>query len=297
MKKRRGIGVTVILATCRQHPALSASDELLADHLRSHGLTVDAAPWDDLVPVEIRDAIVCLRSTWDYHIRSDEFRAWINMMRECEVSVVNPAETVLWNMDKGYLAWLERRGVAIPETRWIAPSSPIELQSLLENSGWNRAVLKPRVSATAYGTHLVTADTVLDPDQQRALSRSGALLQAFVPEIQSVGEASLMFIDGAFSHAVSKRPSAGDFRVQHEFGGTVGPAAASEPLRDFGSRVLDAIPVPWTYARVDVVDAPEGPVLMELELIEPDLFFSFGTDGARRLAEALRARLEASSHR
>ena len=94
---------------------------------------------------------------------------------------------------------------------------------------------------------------MLDDEQLRALSQSGALLQAFVPEIQSGGEMSLMFIDGGFSHAVSKRPSSGDFRVQHEFGGTVGPATRRSALRDFGSQVLAAIPVPWTYARVDVV--------------------------------------------
>lgn len=285
--------MTIILATCRHHPSLSASDELLAAHLRSHGVTVAAAPWDSLVPAELDDAIVCLRSTWDYHTRSDEFRLWISGLRACDVTVVNPAETVLWNMDKGYLGWLEARGIAVPATRWIAPGAAIELPALLAASGWERAVLKPRVSATAYGTHLVTATTVLDADEQRALSRNGALLQAFVPEIQSAGETSLMFIDGRFSHAVSKRPSAGDFRVQHEFGGTVGATDASRSLRAFGAQVLDTVPVPWTYARVDVVATARGAVLMELELIEPDLFLTFGNDGARRLGDALRRRSSA----
>ncbi|MBP2647337.1 MAG: dcsG [Gemmatimonadetes bacterium] len=278
---------SVVLATCRHHPSLTASDALLASHLQSCGVIVTAAPWDNLAPAELRDTVVCLRATWDYHKRSDEFRRWISALREREVVLVNPAETVLWNMDKGYLGWLESRGIAIPMTRWIAPGAVIDLPGMLAASGWRRAVLKPRISATAFGTHLVSAATVLGSDEAGVLARSGALLQEFVPEIQSAGEISLMFIDGGFSHAVSKRPSAGDFRVQHEFGGTVGATGASPSLRDFGARVLDAIPVPWTYARVDVVDTHEGPVLMELELIEPDLFFTFGSDGARRLAEAL----------
>jgi glutathione synthase/RimK-type ligase-like ATP-grasp enzyme len=280
--------LTVILATCRHHPTLSASDELLAAHLRSHGVTVVVAPWDGLVPPELRGALICLRSTWDYHTRSEEFRAWISALDELQATIVNPAETVLWNMDKAYLGWFEARDIAVPATRWIASGASIDVPALLAANGWDRAVLKPRISATAYGTHLVSAATVLDDREQGILARSGALLQEFVQEVQSAGETSLVFIDGRFSHAVSKRPSAGDFRVQHEFGGTVGTTDASRPLREFGARVLDAIPVPWTYARVDVVAAARGPVLMELELIEPDLFFTFGNDGARRLGDALR---------
>lgn len=277
----------VLLATCRHHPELTPSDELLAAALRARDVPVSAAPWDGIVPAEAGRSIVCLRSTWDYHKRSDEFRAWITALSAHGVAVVNPADTVLWNVDKEYLRWLEARGIAIPETRWIAPGDPIDLRAMLAGAEWDRAVLKPRISATAYGTHLVGAETVLDDAELRALSGAGALLQSFVPEIQSGGETSLIFIDGRFSHAVSKRPSAGDFRVQHEFGGTAQATDAPGALRDFGRRVLDATPFPWTYARVDVVQAARGPLLMELELIEPDLFFTLGGDGAQRLAAAL----------
>ncbi len=278
---------SVVLATCRQHRALTESDELLALHLRSDGATVAAAPWDEIMPADLDGVTVCLRSTWDYHKRSDEFREWIRALHARHVRLVNPAETVLWNMDKEYLGWLEARGIAIPETRWILPGEPLDLPGMLASAGWGQAVLKPRISATAYGTHLVTAATTLDREEQRALSRSGALLQAFVPEIQSAGEMSLMFIDGSFSHAVEKRPSPGDFRVQHEFGGSVGPVDAPASLRGFGASVLATIQRPWTYARVDLVDTARGPVLMELELIEPDLFFTLDGDAPRRLAAAL----------
>ena len=278
---------SVLLATCRHHPSLTTSDERLAFHLRGHGLSVTATPWDDIAPAGLGDTVVCLRSTWDYHKRSDEFRRWIDALREHRARVVNPAGTVLWNMDKEYLGWLEARGIAIPDTRWIAPGESIDLPALLAAPGWDRAVLKPRISATAYGTHLVTAGSALGTEERDALARGGALLQAFVPEIQSAGETSLIFIDGGFSHAVRKRPSPGDFRVQHEFGGSAAPVDAPVAVQDFGARVLATAPVAWTYARVDVVNAARGPLLMELELIEPDLFFAFGESGAARLAAAL----------
>jgi glutathione synthase/RimK-type ligase-like ATP-grasp enzyme len=277
----------VVLATCRHHPGLTASDELLATRLREQGAMPQAMPWDEIVASRVGDAVVCLRSTWDYHKRSGEFRAWIESLRAHDVTVVNSVATVLWNMDKQYLGWLEARGIAIPETRWIAPGESIVVPALLANAGWDRGVLKPRISATAYGTHLVTPESTLDDEAVLALRHAGALLQAFVPEIESAGEVSLVFVDGRFSHAARKQPAPGDFRVQHEFGGTVGLFDAPVALQEFGARVLSAIPVRWAYARVDLVDTTKGPLLMELELIEPDLFFTPGTDGARRLAMAI----------
>lgn len=279
--------MSVVLVTSRKQPVLTPSDDVLAGELRARGIAVATASWDELVPADLGDAVVCLRATWDYHTRSDEFRVWIGGLQHHGITVVNPAATVLWNMDKGYLGWLEARGIPVPATRWIAPGGELALPALLESNGWNRAVLKPRVSATAYGTHLVSAATKLAAAEVQALSANGALLQEYVPEIEAAGEMSLVFIDGQFTHAVRKRPAAGDFRVQHEFGGTVAAAEAGPALRDFGARVLGAVPLDWTFARVDLVSTTRGPLLMELELIEPDLFFTFGGSGAARLADAL----------
>ena len=113
-------------------------------------------------------------------------------------------------------------------------------------------------------------------------------MQAFVPEVESRGEISLVYLDGTFSHAVRKRPASGDFRVQRDFGGSLEAMTPSEPVLAFGDGVLAAVTRPWLYARVDLVEAGGGPVLMELELIEPDLFLT--PAGAARLAAALLAR-------
>jgi glutathione synthase/RimK-type ligase-like ATP-grasp enzyme len=156
---------------------------------------------------------------------------------------------------------------------------------MLEAWGADRAVLKPRVSATAYGTHVVSRERGIDAADWPALEHSGCLLQLFVREIQSRGEISLVFLDGGFSHAVRKRPIAGDFRVQADFGGSLETAAPSGDTIGFGTAVLTAAARPWLYARVDLVETDGGPVLMELELIEPDLFLT--PVGAARLAEAL----------
>lgn len=278
----------IALATCRSKPALTPGDALLAAELERAGATVHVAPWDALRPgVEDRD-VVCLRSTWDYHRRWGQFQAWIGGFAGRENSLWNPAETVLWNADKLYLRDLGEAGINLPRTLWFGPGERPDPDAVLREWRLPRAVLKPRVSATAFGTYLVSAGRQLSEDEWVPLESSGGLMQAFVPEVESRGEISLVYLDGTFSHAVRKRPASGDFRVQRDFGGSLEAMTPSEPVLAFGDGVLAAVTRPWLYARVDLVEAGGGPVLMELELIEPDLFLT--PAGAARLAAALLAR-------
>ncbi len=276
----------VVLATCRSKPALTPGDALLAAALERSGATVEALPWDAVPPGD--PGVVCLRSTWDYHHRWPEFRAWITGFGGGAVRLWNPAETVLWNADKIYLRELEQAGVALPRTRWIEPGERPDSDAVLREWRLPRAVLKPRISATAHGTHLIVPGRGPSEEDWSALDACGGLLQAFVPEIESRGEISLVYLDGGYSHAVRKRPAGGDFRVQREFGGTLEGVSPAEPVLAFGDGVLGAVTRPWLYARVDLVEADRGPLLMELELIEPDLFLD--ATAAARFAAALLAR-------
>jgi len=278
----------IALATCRSKPGLTPGDSLLASALGRRGATVVAAPWDALSPAGEDSGVVCLRSTWDYHLRWPEFRTWITGFAGRKGRLWNPAETVLWNADKIYLRDLEQGGIALPRTRWFGPGERPNCDGVLREWGLARAVLKPRVSATAFGTHLVSAGRSLRQEKWAPLEASGCLLQAFVPEIQSRGEISLVYLDRDFSHAVRKRPATGDFRVQTDFGGRLEGETAPAGVRAFGDAVLAAAARPWLYARVDLVETDGGPVLMELELIEPDLFLD--PVSAERLAAALLAR-------
>jgi glutathione synthase/RimK-type ligase-like ATP-grasp enzyme len=278
----------IVLATCRSKPALTASDALLAAELERAGAIVVAAPWDTIAPADESPVIVCLRSTWDYHRRWTEFRAWVAGFDGRPGELWNPAETVLWNADKLYLRDLGAAGIALPRTHWFDPGERPEVEAILRQWNLARAVLKPRVSATAFGTSLISAGRVLSDEEWKPLETSGGLIQAFVPEVESQGEVSLVYVDGGFSHAVRKRPAGGEFRVQRDFGGSVEGVAPPRRVRDFGDAVLAAVSRPWLYARVDLVETDRGPVLMEVELIEPDLFLT--SPAAARLAAALLAR-------
>jgi glutathione synthase/RimK-type ligase-like ATP-grasp enzyme len=277
----------IVLATCQSKPAATSSDGLLAAALERGGAEVVARPWDEIDPAG-DPGIVCLRSTWDYHHRLEEFRSWVRGLETRRVPLWNPAETVLWNADKIYLRELAEAGIALPRTAWFEPGRRPEVDGVMREWGLSGVVVKPRVSATAYGTHRVVAGERLDDEEWRSLEASGCLIQEFIPEVASKGEVSLVYLDGTYSHAVLKRPAGGDFRVQTDFGGSLERVKADGRVRAFGDAVLAAFHRPWLYARVDLVDAAAGPVLMELELIEPDLFLE--PAGAERLAAALLTR-------
>lgn len=243
-------------------------------------------PWSSIDEAVSADLIV-LRSTWDYHKRIEEFRAWLDRMERAGRRIVNSPATVRWNADKSYLLELEAEGIAIPRTLMLDDATPGTIHAVLEEAGWTNAVLKPRVSATAHGTFRIRAHDVEWHKQLAETRQTGSLIQEYVAEITIRGELSLLFFDGQFSHAAIKKPKQGDFRVQTDFGGTAEPTTPSDAAIEFAERVLAARPTEWLYARVDLVETDRGPLLMELELIEPHLFFDLVPAAAARLADPL----------
>jgi glutathione synthase/RimK-type ligase-like ATP-grasp enzyme len=276
----------ITLATCDHLPEPTASDQALARALQARGAQVVGLPWSSISEDAPADLIV-LRSTWDYHKRIDEFRDWLDRMERAGKRIVNPPETVRWNLDKAYLLELEAAGIAIPRTTMLDGATPETIHGVMEEAGWTNAVLKPRVSATAHGTFRIRANDVEWHKQLAETRQAGSLIQEYVTEITTRGELSLLFFDGQFSHAAIKRPKSGDFRVQTDFGGTAETTTPSRAAIEFAERVLAAQPAEWLYARVDLVEASRGPLLMELELIEPHLFFDLVPDAAGRLADPL----------
>src|SRR2546425_1467252 len=166
----------ILFATCRERPALTPSDALLADALVAAGARMQVAPWDSVTPASVSAGLVCLRSTWDYHLRARAFQDWIAQFHNLPGKLWNPPATVLWNTDKVYLKELASRGIPIPATRWSEPGQAVDLPGLFGTTGWARGVLKPRISASAYGTCLVTPTTPLVRPVSAPLAAAGAML-------------------------------------------------------------------------------------------------------------------------
>jgi glutathione synthase/RimK-type ligase-like ATP-grasp enzyme len=283
----------ICFVTCARWPEISASDALVQAALERRHAMVEPRGWNIAgASIDGFDLIV-FRSNWDYHFERERFGGWLTDLGALGTPVWNPPSLVRWNLDKRYLIHLERAGLEVVPTRLLAAGPEGELPHLVREVGGTRAVLKPAVSASAYNTHLVTSADA--PGMVAALEgtvdRRDWLVQAFVEEIQSAGEWSLVFIDGAFTHAAIKRPAADDFRVQARFGGTTAPAVPPANTLARAYRVLEALPMAPLYARIDGVDTADGFLLMEVEVHEPGLFFPMAPEAAELLAAAILRRI------
>ena len=284
---RRG---TVALVTCAAHPQLSPDDRLLLPALAEAGFDPVPCLWDDPAEAWSRHAAVVVRSCWDYHHRAPEFHAWLDRLAAEEARVFNPVPLLRWNADKRYLRDLSDAGIEIIPTAWVNERDEASLADLAGSRGWRHVVVKPSVSATAFETWR-TGPEVTGEDEQRFRRLTGerpALVQPYLPDIER-GELSLVFLGGRYSHAVLKRPRPGDFRVQTDFGGTVEAIRPEDHVVAAAIRILGAAPAPTLYARVDLCLVDGRAQLMELELLEPALFFAHEAAAAGRFADALAA--------
>jgi glutathione synthase/RimK-type ligase-like ATP-grasp enzyme len=239
---------------------------------------------------------VVVRSCWDYFHRAGEFHAWLDRVEADGARVHNEPRILRWNADKAYLRDLDARGVPVIPTRWLDGGTRTSLAELRRDTGWAELVVKPTVSGGAHRTWRSTSETeMMDHRRLAKMIDAGAVMvQPLVPEIERDGEWSLVFLAGAYSHAVLKRPCPGDFRVQREHGGTLEPAEPAASVIAAAARAIAAIPFGTDaplYTRVDGCMVDGGLLLMELEVLEPELFLRCAPGAASRLAEALLARM------
>src|SRR5438067_3226227 len=280
----------IALATYSKLPTLNDDDRLLVPAFAALGVTTVPAVWDsaDVCWDELQGVLI--RSSWDYHLRAPEFLAWIARLERAGVTVWNPGDLLRCNHHERYLRDLSARGVATVGTRWLARGEGVDLSALPAGAGWREAVVKPAVSASAFGTWRTSTQSAIG-DQSRLdeLLRAGdVMVQPLLPEVAAAGEWSLLFLGRRFSHAVLKRPAPGDYRVQWEFGGSAASATPPDRLRADAEHVIAAVPGDPLYARVDGVARAGRLGLMELELIEPHLFLGWDAGAAGRLARAIR---------
>lgn len=252
------------------------------------GISAVPTPWtahaDDASGLREYERVLPLL-VWGYHHDAARWqRACATWQRE-GVPLSNPARVLAWNTDKRYLRELAERGVAIPPTVFADALSQDAVERAFAGMGADELIAKPAISGGAWKTRrLRRGDAVGDGDAMPML------LQPYLPAIETHGETSLLYFGGRLSHAVNKRPPAGEYRIQEEFGGQY--ALVPQPPADavaLAERVLHAIGEPLLYARIDMVPDADGRwLLMEAELIEPDFYLGVDPAGGAGFAQALR---------
>jgi glutathione synthase/RimK-type ligase-like ATP-grasp enzyme len=272
----------------------TAEDRLLARVLGEAGLPAEAVSWSGDEDWS-RFAGVLVRSCWDYHLSPDAFRDWLERLETLDVRVWNPVPLLRWNVDKRYLLDLEGRGVKIVPTLVRDAVGGHDLGELSRRLGAPELVVKPVIGATAHGCRRVRTGesaaggiTTESPGEIAGEPGGPWLVQPFVDAVETEGEWSLMLFAGELCHAVLKRPAPGEYRVQKQWGGSARRERPGPALVDLATAVVAAIEPAPLYARVDLVRLGGRPCLMELELIEPELFLREGDRALDLLVDGLR---------
>ncbi len=262
-------------------------DALAVAELGLRGWRVDEVPWRRDADWRSFDAVV-IRTTWDYQRDLDGFLAKLAAIEATGARLANDLALVRWNARKTYLRDLAARGVPVVPTRWGEGLDADGVRGLCASLG--ECVIKPVVSANADDTYRV-APGLADADAEGIAARFAArawMAQPFVRSVVDEGERSAFYFGGAYSHAIVKVPRAGDFRVQEEHGGSITAVAPDAALRAAADRVMAALGPAPLQARVDLVRLDDGSLaLMELEAIEPSLYFRAHPGAARNFADAL----------
>ena len=253
--------------------------------LEAIGIDVEPVPWTEAAKAKDFDLILPLIA-WGYH---EHYVRWLRLLDELDTigaPIANPVPLLRWNSDKSYLEELGAKGVPSVPSITVSELDEPHLDEARAHFGCDTLVVKPLVSASAHGTYMLSHRDAV-PEDVRGWRM---LVQPWIEAIGDSGEWSLMFFNGVFSHAVSKVPVRGEFRVQREFGGSIRSCEPPEGAIELASAALAAAPAASTYARVDIVDGNGGRLeIIELELIEPALFLDDAPGAAGRFAEAVRS--------
>lgn len=279
------------IVTCEAARGLDTDLEPLMSALGRASLSYALVDWhaDDLDTVRYRALL--LRSPWDYSQHYQTFCTWLDRVGK-RTRLLNALDIVRWNLDKRYLETLAQSGIPTVPTTFLLPGKPV----ILPNA--DELVIKPAVSAGSRDTMRHTRRDTAQAHAERLLADGRVVMaQPYLKRVDEHGETALLFVDGQLSHVIRKGPllSRDGAATNALFAAEV--ISPREPEADelaLAKRVLAALPFsePPLYARVDLLRSDSGkPVLLELELTEPSMFFPMAQGSAERFVEALARRL------
>jgi hypothetical protein len=291
----------VALVTCSQRPHLSRSDSLLQSALVARDIDTHPLAWDDPAVDWSRPLVSIIRSTGDYYRQRAAFLEWAQRVSQLH-TLWNPLPLLRWNTHKSYLHDLQERGVPIIPTLSFAQGSSANLAQLMEVHDWPEVVIKPAVSANAYGTILVegrATEGQLYLDHM--LSIHDMLIQPYVPTVMSSGERSLIFLDGKITHAVLYPPVLHRDGVMRSDLPKKGLIVPQEEEVRLAYKIIATLCSPVLYARIDLVHDVDGQLrVMEIELVEQGLSLEWVPEAVERFADAITRevwRARASAHK
>lgn len=264
-----------------------AYDYMLDQPLLEEGWQTEHVSWRDESIDWNRFDVVIVRSPWDYQQDAAAFLACLKRIDASKATLENSYSLMSWNLEKTYLQDLASKGVPIVPTLWLDHYQPDMIEQAFAMFQSTEVIVKPVVSANADFTYRIEpakANSVL-AELREVFADRALMLQPFLPAIVSPGEYSLFYFDHDYSHAILKTPKTEDFRVQEEHGGSLLSVTPTDEMYAVAESTLAALPHRSLYARIDLIETGSGLAVMEVELIEPSLYFNMDDTAAQRFTD------------
>ena len=287
----------VVLLTDSRYVNPSKIDPYIQNVLKEDGLVIEGLEklnlktikkdWNDTNFNWSSTKSAIFRSTWDYFDQFSNFRNWLDIVKD-QCYLINPYGQINWNLDKHYLLDLQKLDLPIVESIFVSKKTQLNLETISKSKNWKDIVIKPTISGAARHTYHLKNDEIKKfQDKWVSLTNNeDFMVQEFQKNILSSGEIAVMLFGGEYSHSVLKKAKKGDFRVQDDFGGSVEKINPSLDIIKLAEKTIKSLKTMPLYARVDIIfDNGNKPVISELELIEPELWFRFKKESAYKLAE------------
>lgn len=260
----------------------------LLPFLQQRGLDITAEIWDDPTVDWAQYDVALLKTPWDYHEKIASFRGWLDRLQALHIRLINPYEVVRWNLDKQYLKEVSMAGFPVIPSIFLQKDWTGDMTTLFGKLHTDSIIVKPCISGGSKNTMVVKRqEAPARYDQVVTLLQQGDyMVQPLLPEVEE-GEWSFLFFGGRYSHAILKKPKKGDFRVQQIYGGTIETRQPTQVQIAVAAAYVDRFAKACLYARVDGLQVNGEFMLMELELIEPFLYLSYGEHAVEDYYQAL----------
>jgi hypothetical protein len=268
-------------------------DNLLIQPFSQHGVHVDVISWHATdIDWSQYDAVI-VRSTWDYQEHADAFIDKLIEITKHDTVLINPLSLMQWNISKRYLQILQTQGITIIPSVFFDSVAISDIYAQFAYFDTQEIIIKPLISANSDNTFRLDHTNLMAQagPLSNIFSTTPCVIQPFLDSVINEGEYSLFYFNGEYSHTIRKVPKSGDFRVQEEHGGELITVIPDELQLSAAAKVLAALPEKSLYARVDLIRNPRAQKediwqLMEVELIEPSLYFNMDEASPKRFVQA-----------
>ena len=274
--------------TIKDLSGFESYDHLLIEPMKENGWDVSFIPWDKLNQNWNNFDLVIVRSTWNYQNHLDEFLNVLRMIDQSKALLLNPLPLIEWNVNKTYLKDLKKNGIPIIPSLFFEDFDIDKVMGSFNTFDSEKVIIKPTVGANADKIMIIKNSDTMDKLKKTkdTYKNRAFILQPFINSIKKDGEMSLIFFNKGFSHGLSKVPKKGDFRVQEEHGGTLKLLKnLDEQKINLCKEILSLLPYDFFYSRIDLVVDEGNPLLMEIEVIEPSLYFNLEPKSANLFAK------------